>query len=454
MPISASQNHPINCGLATTSSFSRQFAKKTVANRAIDVVAFEVNRANGTLNESSTETIGDAVYNKNTFSQTVTDCSVNIAPVKQQLERVISIESSNTSILANPQPNDPFYLAYQADGTVSIVVTLSNNEKAATSFQTKTKTPAPVYVFNNHVVGSLSKHILNQAEAIANNSTSPPNHYPIYSTFNQQSNVYLKNSGFYANSLDFSGITVNKVGSGGVTSVTAITPRHAIGAAHYPPEVNDVMYFCDSNNQTVARTVVNRSFSNSSDSVIVKFDQDLPPTVKKYKFLPASWSNFIPINYPEIIAPSLPASSIPWYSGYAVPLVITSHYRWDENWPLQRSNRYAYIVPSFVSYFINNAQRSNANIAGFPAGFLTEPNVNKFANYNGDGSGIQGGDSGLPCFYIINNDLTLVMKHTGAANGAMLSDFLGDINTSISLLGAEGHNIQTIDLSGFTNFSS
>jgi hypothetical protein len=454
MPLLDSKNHPIDCGVATTETFDRQFSKKTVSNRAIDIVAFEVDKANGTQDISSSETIGDAVFNKNTFSQTVTDCSISIIPVKQNFERVVSVESSNTAILANPQSNDPLYLAYQSDGIVSINVTLDNNEKVATSFQTKTKTPSPVYTFNNHLSGSLAKHIVNQSELVANNTTSPPNHYPIYSTFNQQSNSYVKNSGFYANSFDFSGITVNKTGSGGITSVTAITPRHAIGAAHYPPSVNDVMYFCDSNNQTVSRTIVDRIFLNNSDSVIVKFNQDLPNTVKKYKFIPADWIDYLPLDYPSITTPNLPTGTTLNYSGFGAPMVITSHYRWDENWPFQRNNRYAYIVPSYVSYYINNNQRGVPNISGFATGTIWGPNINKFTNYNGIESGIQAGDSGLPCFYIINNDLVFVMKHLGPASGPFMAEYLTDVQNSINSIGAEGYSIQTVDLSGFTDFSS
>jgi hypothetical protein len=453
MAVSPAVNYPIDCGLATTSEFARQFSKKTVANRAIDVIASSLDRPLEAPDSTVNETIGDALYQKNTFNSVVTDCLVNVVSVTPSTAVVTNIESQNTSILSNPTEENPNLLVYQNSGTCGILVTLSNNERTASSFQAQTKTPAPVYTFLEYAEDSLSDHVLNQVVGIANNSTSPPNHYPIYSTFDFTNNVYVKNSGFWGASLNFSGVTVNKSGSGGVTSVTAITPRHAIGAAHYPPAINDVMVFCDQNNTTVQRTVTDRRFSDG-DTVVVKFNEDLPNSIKKYKFLPSSWSNYLPVDYPDITTSALTALGQTLKTkAFGVPFVMMSHYRWDEDWPLQRQNRYAYIVPSWVQYTATISVNGKANITQLFGNTFGE-NGTTFPNYDGQPSGIRGGDSGLPCFYIINGDLVFVTKHAGAGSGPFAADYLSNIESAISLLGSEGYSIQTVDLSGFTNFSS
>jgi len=453
MAILSSVNHPVNCGLATTPEFSRQFSKKTVANREIDVIAVSLDRPLGEPDSTVNETIGDAIYQKSTFDSIVTDCFVNLISVTPSIATVTDIESQNTLILANPTEENPNLLTYQASGNCGILVTLSSNEKAATSFQAQTKTPSPVYTFLEYLEGSLSEHILNQTVGIANNSTFPPNHYPIYSTFDFNNNIYVKNSGFWGASLNFSGVTVGKIGSGGVTSVSAITPRHAIGAAHYPPSINDVMIFCDQNNTTVQRTIVDRRFADG-DTVIVKFNEDLPNTVKKYKFLPSNWKNYLPVDYPDITTPILTSLGQTLKTrAFGIPFVAMSHYRWDDDWPLQRQNRYAYIGPSWVQHMTTISVDGKADITGITGNTLGE-NGTTFPNYDGSPSGIRGGDSGLPCFYIINGDIILVTKHTGGGSGTFASDYTSDIELAISLLGAEGHSIQTINLSGFTDFSS
>lgn len=453
MAVSPSINHPIDCGLATTTEFARQFSKKTVINRAIDVIASSLDRPLGLPNSTDSETIGDATYQKYTFDSVVTDCLVNVVSVKPSTAIVTNIESQNTSILANPTEENPNLLIYQNSGICSILVTLSSNEKAATSFQAQTKTPSPVYTFFEYAENSLSDHVLNQTVGIADNSTSPPNHYPLYSTFDFTNNIYVKNTGFWGASLNFSGVTVNKSGSAGITSVTAITPRHAVGAAHYPPSINDAMVFCDENNTTVQRTVVDRRFADG-DTVIVKFNQDLPFSIKKYKFLPSNWTDYLPVNYLDITTPTLTALGQTLKTrAFGIPFVMMSHYRWDDEWPLQRQNRYAYIVPSWVQYTATTSLDGKANITQLFGNTLGE-NGTTFPNYDGQPSGIRGGDSGLPCFYIINGDLVFVTKHAGAGSGPFAADYLSNIESAISLLGSEGHSIQTVDLSGFTDFTA
>lgn len=457
MAIQPSVNHPIDCGLATTSSFVRQFAKKLIADRSVDISAVANMRGIDSATGITSEVINDINWTKETFPTSVSDCDVLITG-RGFPWGVRSIKSLDTNILSNPTQQQPLRLTYQSSGTTSIEVELINGERFADGFQTYTQTTSPIYTFQNHVNGSLAKHIYDQVSSVANGSTSPLGHYQIYSTFNFTNNIFVKNSGFWGASLDFSGVSVNKVGSGGVTSIVMVTPRHAIGAAHYAPPtdpnggpiVGDKMYFCDENNNTVEKTVV-ATTNTIADSRIIKFDSDVPASIKKYKLLPSNWKNHLPRDYPIIVHP---ISKFEFhYAALRIPLIVMSHYRWDEAWPFQRPNRYAYIYDSFISWGVSpSGVVGKASHQGGPAG--NSYFSGQFNNYNGEPSGIRGGDSGLPCFYLINGDLIFTIKHLYPAAGPLLSEYLTDIQSAINSVGSEGYSLQTVDLSGFTDFSS
>jgi hypothetical protein len=442
MALAPSVNHPINCGLATTTPFARQFTKQTVANRTADMeLATEYKQiSSGTSNNVL---LGDINYTRNTYPTSATNIRVSVNYRPEKFATIDSVESGNTAILSNPESENPLLLEYQSNGTTQITVTLNTNEKITKSVTTSTVSESSINdVFQSFETGSLGRHIYDQIREYANESTSPPNHYPLYSTFNYSSNVYAKNTGHWASDLDFSGLIVNKIGSGGVTNVSAITPYHAIGVSHYSPEIGDVVYFCDSNNQTVSRTVSGRVFIPNIDCSVVRFSEALPNTVKKYKTLPSNFLNYFPVNKNFYSVSGVALSR----RGTSMPIIVCSHYRWDSEWPLERPNRYAYIYQT-TSF---NTGVFQETIAFVPAWSFP----NNFPNYNGEPSGIRGGDSGSPCFFVINNDLVLVHCHSSGGGGAMHPSFLGSIQSAIDALGPSGQTYETINLSGFTDFSS
>jgi len=440
MALEPSVNHPIDCGLATTSTFTRQFVKRPVSERTADLDLFLEN-AQISSGSSVAVTVGDINYTRNTYPTSATNVRALVDYFPEKFAAIDSLASGNTAILLNPT-TDSYLFEYGSTGTTSITATFSTNEKITKSVTTSTRAESATQdVFQNFLSGSLGRHIYDQIREYADNSTSAPSHYPLYSEFNQTTNTYTKNSGNWAHPLDFSGLMVNKNGSAGVTNVTAITPYHAIGVSHYAPEEGDIIYFCDSNNQTVSRTVQTRSFVSGFDCCIVRFSEPLPSTVKKYKTLPSSFVNFLPINKNFYSVTGVTNSR----RMANLPIIVCSHYQWDPNWPLQRSNRYAYTYET--EFLIESIETS---IRFRPA----SADPNNFPNYNGQPSGIREGDSGSPCFYIINNDLVLVHCHSSGSGGPFHPSFLSSIQSTINSLGPSGQTYETIDLSGFTDFSS
>ena len=444
--MTASQNHPINCGEAD-SEFAFNFAKQTIDQRSADLIVSTEYKVL-VPGSSSTATIGDTSYSRVVADVAGTNARLDLSYRLGRITGLRAAQSSNASILS-PSANDPLLFEYAGDGTAKLTVELANGEKITTPFSSQTVTSQTQDVFTSFAPGSLSRHLFDQIRLYANGSTSSPNHYAIYSTFNQAADTYEKSTGFWGAALDWSGMMVNKSGSGGVTRVTAITPHHAIGSAHYAPQIGDVIVFCDSNNQTASRTISDRrllvdnpdlseaGIPSGFDSVVVKFSEPLPTLVKKYKTLPTNYADYAPINVglPYSNNASLQSSRMIY-----CPIISTSHYRWDANWPLQRSNRYAYINQISEFGLVNFRPAVNA--------------PNDFSDYSGITSGLRGGDSGGPCFLIINGELVLTNCLTASSGGPLHASFLGEIQAAIDSLGPGGQTYETVDLSQFTNFAS
>lgn len=429
----SSRNHPINCGTAT-SQFARTNPKQTIAQRTADL-QFVTEYKTLVPESSSSVTVGDISYTRTQAATSGTSARVNIDYLPQRFDALKSLTSGSPSVLAQSS-SDPLLFEYQSSGTSVIRAEFVSGETLIKSAVATTVSQAEQDTFVSFLPGSLGASVYSGMGQFANGATTEPEHYPIYSTYNQTTNTYTRNTGCWVAGLDWSGMMVNKVGSPGVTRVSAITPHHAIGASHYGPEVGDVIYFCDANNQTVARTVSARTdLGSNTDCCIVRFSSPLPGTVAKYKTLPATWAQYAPIS--RVANPTRAAF---W------PLLGTSHYRWDQDWPLQRSNRFAYAreVNVVASYGDINFLSFKPAVA-FP---------NALTAYSGEPSGFRGGDSGGPCFFIINGELVLVACLLLGTGGPFHPSFLSQINAALDTLGPGGQTYQTVDLSQFTNFAS
>lgn len=429
-------NSPINCGLATTSQFARQHTKAPIAQREADLFLLEEFRptAPGGVTFSTT---GDTRYIQQSFPSAVSDFRAIIEYLPTKFSPVDHIQSANSSVLSASH-EDPLLFRHEANGTVAIEVSFATNEKIRKRAVARTLAePTSQKRFNNFLDGSLAQHVFTQTHALANGLTSPPQHYRLYSTFDFTNNNYIKNADCWAASLDFSGVSVNKSGSGGVHVLTAITPHHAVGVNHYQPIAGDVIYFCDANNQTVSRTIQAVQQVIGTDRVIVRFTQSLPSSVKKYRLLPQNYKNYFPVNF-QVESTGFRFQNI--------PCVVVSHYRWDSQWPLQRSGRFAYIYSA-----------STTAGSADPSGIMYRPAINEpnaLADYNGAPSGLRGGDSGAPVFFIINNELIFLASHTTPWSGAFHADDLLGIQAAIDTLGPGGQTYETVDLSAFTNFAT
>lgn len=470
----ASRNHPINCGLAT-SQFARSFAKQNVNERSggMELIAkpmFE--RSALTVDYSE----NDLNLRKNIGTIVTTDIDVTPAFYTDQSLTVVSSQSSNVNVAA--PTDDLLNFSYVSSGLTSITIEFNNGEKVAKPFITSRSVDASYDELLSFQSGTLARHNADQIIQRAQASDAYPQHLQVYSTFDFSNNVYVKNTACWASGLDFSGITVSRFGTIAAGAVSAITPYHGITAAHYRPLVGDTLFWCDSNNELVSRTVVavdivpavignNRL---TFDTAVVRFSEALPSTVAKYQTLPSNFADYAPARRWLIdeTAEYSPNGNDMLMNHW--PVIVTSHYNWAANWPLQRNNRYAY----FYCTGLLRAQPYGVSEEGVPLpGYSVEdplrylaspipwanntlvlnsvPNINLF---NEVASGIRGGDSGGPLFFVINNELVIITHHTEPASGRFYPSFVSRIQALIDTLGPGGQTFGTVDLSEFTNFAS
>jgi hypothetical protein len=434
--VQSSRNHPIDCGTATD-EFSRTNPKQNVSERSINVSIITETQASNA--ETTLTTIGDTNYFFTPTAIAGTNKRVLVESVPEKFNRFKAAYSSDSAILSQ-SATDPLLFEYQSSGQVSLTVEMQDGETVTQSVESSRILSSNSVQSQEFVSGTLGYHLNEEMARYANGSTQAPGHYALYSVYSPTTNQYTRNADHWLASLDFSGTMVNKIGSAGVTRVTAITRHHAIGATHYGPEVNDVIQFLDGDGQIVSRTVISLSdLGGGTDCRIVRFNEALPESVKTYKTLPSSYLDYSPPNYiQEIVNFSLRC--------HLWPAIYTSHYRWDSAWPLQRTGRFAYARRCFGLYTQAPTYDPVNSFSAYPDRGLP--------SYNGGDSGIGGGDSGGPAFFIINGELVLFMCFLGSGGGPFHPSFLSQIQAALDTLGPGGQTYQTVDLSEFTNFAS
>ncbi len=447
-----SVNHPIDCGVATTSEFLISWEKQTVAERSFDLSKVPISRITSAGSSSSAQ-VGDTNYSRNTGATSVTDYSVLPVFRDGKTGTIEFLTSTNTAIANNSSSLDVLF-SHVSNGTAGIVVGLFTGEKAAISLTMQESTGDTVDEFSSFVTGSAIKNSNDKTAELKGGSTEAPLHYAFYSTYNNSTSTYQKNANCWLASFDLSGLCVDTAG-GNTRMCTAITPWHALAINHFDfhPKVGEVVKFVDPNNTVVSRTVASFSQVGSLDCVVVRFTQALPSEIKKYKMLPSNAGNYFPTNKNIYQSTDIFRRQ----RSRLLPLIVCSHYINEPSYSLSRNNRFVYLHRAETIVF----EESDLIDLGYEFSplssntrFIQHSPFSMDSGYNGYVNNIVGGDSGGPIFTIINNELVLMASHVGAYYALNLCKFLTEIQSTINALGPSGQTIQTANLSSFTNFSS
>jgi hypothetical protein len=193
----------------------------------------------------------------------------------------------------------------------------------------------------------------------------------IYSTQDHKNKKYVRNSECWASDLDLTCISPWNSTGNNTRAGTAITKYHIIYANHYPINIGSTVRFISKNNEIIDRKLIKSASVDKTDISVGLLDTALPDSIKPAKVLPKFYRDYIAINFNHIIElndgtllKSFPALCLDYEEKAIINEVVS--------------------INNFVS-------------CGKSSGLLQKYNEIIIA-----------GDSGNPCFAIIDNELVLL----------------------------------------------
>lgn len=246
---------------------------------------------------------------------------------------------------------------------------------------------------------------------------NPATTLPLFSSQDHTAPAYVRNTENWAVTHTERLTCISPWNSNGIFQKTGtlISPRHVVFATHWSPPVASTIRFVAADNTIITRTIsATQSIPDTvllyPDLTIGLLDSDVPSNISFAKVLPDGWESLLT----------------------NVTLTRPPAFGTDQEGKL--------LVREAVE--IDNTQPPDA-----VARFLY-PSVTLYQNFF---ENLVSGDSGNPCFFLINGDLVLlaVWARGLGGSGASIAAFKTEINAIMTNLGG-GHQLTEIDLSGFS----
>ena len=329
-----------------------------------------------------------------------------------------------TEIDVSPDGQVVFMVAPEA--TASAIITILATSGTATITRTVSVTltlsgASIVEVIEGGVAGSARKALsdpMDDALIVAN----PATQQQVYTT----QDPYVRNTSFFLQGTHAEALTCaspwNSTG-GTRRAGTAITPRHAVCASHYPIPVGETIRFIASDNTVITRTVVQaaRIFSNGNgtDAWMILLDSDLPASITPCKIFPDGYETYLPAGATTAAAFALPLLAMDFSeNGIALDII---------------------------------AELATATVPTMTFGAPTIPH--RLAFYDP----IISGDSGNPIFGVIGSELWLLSTFFGPGTGPFYGGLVTELNAMITTLDTlqgdiTGHTVTVGDLSSYTAY--
>ena len=332
--------------------------------------------------------------------------------------------SSDNPTEINVAPDGQVVFMVAPEATASAIITIVATSGTATTTRTVSVTltlsgASVVEVIEGGVAGSARKALsdpMDDALIVAN----PATQQKVYTT----QDPYVRNTSFFLQGTHAEALTcASPWNSTGAThrAGTAITPRHAVCANHYPIPVGATIRFIASDNTVITRTVVQaaRIFSNGqgTDSWMILLDSDLPASITPCKIFPDGYETYLPAGATTAAAATLPLLAMDFSeNGIALDLIAESTF------------------------------------ASSPTMLFGAPTIpHRLAFYDP----IIVGDSGNPVFGVIGSELWLLSTFFGAGSGPFYGGLVTELNAMITTLDTlqgdiTGHTVTVGDLSSYT----
>ena len=333
--------------------------------------------------------------------------------------------SSDNPTEINVAPDGQVVFMVAPESTASAIITILATSGTATATRTVSVTltlsgASVVDVIEGGVAGSARKALsdpMDDALIVAN----PATQQKVYTT----QDPYVRNTSFFLQGTHAEALTCaspwNSTG-GTRRAGTAITPRHAVCANHYPIPVGATIRFIASDNTVITRTVVqaDRIFSNGqgTDSWMILLDSDLPASITPCKIFPDGYETYLPAGATTTAAARLPLLAMDFSeNGIALDLI----------------------------------KETSMTIPTMGYGAPTIPH--RLAFYDP----IIVGDSGNPIFGVIGSELWLLSTFFGAGTGPFYGGLVTELNAMITTLDTRqgnitGHTVTVGDLSSYTAY--
>ena len=312
--------------------------------------------------------------------------------------------------------------------TSSATITIIGTNGAATTTRTVLITltvsgASVIEVIEGGVAGSARKALSDPIDtALA--GANPATQQKLYTSQDHVTPAYVRNPNFFLQATHAEALTCaspwNSRG-GANRAGTAITPRHAMLAAHYPLIAGDSLRFIASDNTIITRTVVQsqRIYYNgfSTDGQMILLDSDLPASITPCKLFPDGYDTYLPAGASTEAAFRLPILSLD-----------------------QEEKGIIYDLREIKAY------------DGVRAVILTTPELpDRSAFYEP----VVVGDSGNPQFTAIGTELWIMSCWYGS--GPFYGGLVAELNAMITTLDTlqgdiTGHTVTVGDLSSYTTY--
>lgn len=390
----ASRNHPVSCG-TPTSSFARQHAKRSLANRSFEFQTTEVRRATGT-DSTSTVTVGAKVFTRKTSASYVTDFNVSVNRRTDGYFQQVSVSSGNTAVLSELSSGS--IATYQSTGECVFRGESPDGEVALARVVSSAGAGASVDTFQSWAAGSMASHCMTQIASLTATKTA-------LNVFN--SGTFIRNAGCWANGVDLSCASPWNSTGGSQRAGTLVSRRHVLFCKHasFYPAIGASMLFVSPDSTPVYRTLTALSLVPNVDIAVGVLDSDVPESISFARVMPSNYTAYLP----GVDA----VSSIP---------VMT----------LNQSDRASVAsMRNLTASFENTYPTSHPSYAGE----------------------IVAGDSGNPVFWVINGSPVLIGVVTigGYGGGSVISAYASAVNAAMATLGG-GYSLTTAGLAGFPTY--
>lgn len=422
MVMEAAQNFPLNCGTFSTSG-AYYFDKGSIGSNDFYLIATEQIRVL-LSGSSSSRTTEDLNLVDVSGATTITDYAINAEWNIVNSYDLISYSNNSGVILA---PGENTIASGVTSGSATIFAYKSGEEEvfAGVDITVSSGVGSTYTYLDSYVSGSLSYEVTEEIDTRAQAVTNVSNQTPLFSSYNHSTQTYTRNTSIWTTNTDLTCISPWNSNAGQNKAGTLITPKHIVFAAHYQYPTGTTIRFVSNNNVVYNRTLVSKATvykqGVATDITIGKLDSDVGTGISFAKILP---SNDIASKFPNLGSEDQ----------YSVPCM---YLRQDNN---------IYCAD----------ERGNLRTVGDPQGvpqgyysIRTPADSYRYALH----SPVRTGDSGGPCFIIINDQAILLGCWNFATSGPHLAWYKTEINNIIqNTFGDSSYSLSTIDLSSFTSY--